>query len=333
MLEDIRIYMMQRVVISQNAMDLEDIITPSVRRQLEKPKTQQRNWVVIPSGFQELEVSKRDESYGVNLVRKQCQYRFWEITGIPCVHAIAGYMHLNRDPDVGVSECNCLEVGHNKTTCDKDPVPKTPKPRKPPGRKSQTENVAYASSKGRGRGSRGGGSGRRGAHAGRGGSGRADNIGGRKRLAREKEILERQDEKALQQAMEEEREYQRQDKEIEKYYKEQRQWDFDNDYLNPKNFTISEDEIDVVHIASSDVVEPAVAEGVYNAFDVVEHAVAEGLVQDQMIDKVVVAKEGSTTKTEAGQREDSKKQAKNFKTDDDETGLSAHNALSLSESE
>ncbi|GJW56744.1 zinc finger, PMZ-type containing protein [Tanacetum coccineum] len=91
MLEDIRIYLMQRlVVMSKNAMDLEDIVTQS-------------NWVVIPSGFQELEVRKGNESYGVNLVRKQCQCRFWEISGIPCVHAIAGYMHLNRDPDVGVS--------------------------------------------------------------------------------------------------------------------------------------------------------------------------------------------------------------------------------------
>nr|GEV94006.1 splicing factor [Tanacetum cinerariifolium]GEX70750.1 splicing factor [Tanacetum cinerariifolium] len=53
------------------------------------------------------------------------------------------------------------EVGHNKKTCDKDPVPKTPKPRKPPSRKSQTESVVYASSKGRRRGSRGGGKGAR----------------------------------------------------------------------------------------------------------------------------------------------------------------------------
>nr|GEY61168.1 hypothetical protein [Tanacetum cinerariifolium] len=125
-----------------------------------------------------------------------------------------------------------------------------------------------------------------------------------KRMSREKEILERQDEKALQQAIEEEREYERQDEEKETYYEEQRQWDFDNDYLNPKNFTMSEEDMDVdainktltsnnlnvntqeyvaVYIAS-DVVEPAIAEGVHNATDVVELAVVEGLVQDQTID-------------------------------------------------
>nr|GEX08146.1 reverse transcriptase domain-containing protein [Tanacetum cinerariifolium] len=114
-------------------------------------------------------------------------------------------------------------------------VPKTPKPRKPPGRKSATESVAYASSSDRGRGSRSGDRCRRGAHAGRGRSGREDGLRNaldheymeqliikeeEKRLAMEKEILERQDEEALQQDLEEEREYQRQDEEREMYYKE-----------------------------------------------------------------------------------------------------------------
>nr|GEV57840.1 retrotransposon protein, putative, Ty1-copia subclass [Tanacetum cinerariifolium] len=107
---------------------------------------------------------------------------------------------------------------------------------------------------GRGRGSRVGGRGRRGAYASRGKSSRG-RVGQQphqelkedelrnvldheymeqliikeeeKRLAREKEILERQDEEALQQAMEEEREYHRQDEARERYYEEQRHWDFE----------------------------------------------------------------------------------------------------------
>ncbi|GJV33839.1 hypothetical protein Tco_1394239, partial [Tanacetum coccineum] len=172
---------------------------------------------------------------------------------------------------------SCLEVGHNKTTYNKDPVPKTPKPRKPPGRKSQTESVSYASSRDGGRGSRGrgGGRGRRDAHASRGGSGRGrvglqpqqeveeDELRNalddeyiehllideeEKSLAMEKEILERQDKEFLQQAMEEERDYQRQGEEKERYEEQQRQWDFDHDYLNLKNFIISKDEMDVDEI-------------------------------------------------------------------------------------
>nr|GFA15926.1 splicing factor [Tanacetum cinerariifolium] len=28
--------------------------------------------------------------------------RLWQLSGVPCIHAVVGYMHLNRDPDEGV---------------------------------------------------------------------------------------------------------------------------------------------------------------------------------------------------------------------------------------
>nr|GEU50712.1 zinc finger, PMZ-type [Tanacetum cinerariifolium] len=59
---------------------------------------------LIRCGFQELEVRKGYESYGINMVTKQLQCRSWDISGIPCVHVVAEYMHLNTDPNVGVSE-------------------------------------------------------------------------------------------------------------------------------------------------------------------------------------------------------------------------------------
>ncbi|GKC00229.1 hypothetical protein Tco_0986365, partial [Tanacetum coccineum] len=52
------------------AFSLEDIITPSIRKRLELLKEKQREWIVFPSGFQELEVRKGDQSYGVNLQYK-----------------------------------------------------------------------------------------------------------------------------------------------------------------------------------------------------------------------------------------------------------------------
>ncbi|GKB18896.1 hypothetical protein Tco_0852819, partial [Tanacetum coccineum] len=66
MLEEIRLYIMQRlVVMNKIATNLEDIITPSIRKRLELLKEKQREWIVIPSGFQELEVRKDDQSYGL----------------------------------------------------------------------------------------------------------------------------------------------------------------------------------------------------------------------------------------------------------------------------
>nr|GEW20811.1 hypothetical protein CTI12_AA105810 [Tanacetum cinerariifolium] len=62
MLEEIRLYIMQRLVAKNKlAFSLEDTITSSIRK---------REWIVFPSGFQELEVRKGDRSYGVSLQHK-----------------------------------------------------------------------------------------------------------------------------------------------------------------------------------------------------------------------------------------------------------------------
>ncbi|GJT22501.1 zinc finger, PMZ-type containing protein [Tanacetum coccineum] len=73
------------------------------RKRLEALKEKQRFWIVYPSGFQELEVRCGDDSFGVNLQHKVCSCRMWELSGVPCVHVVASYMHLNKDIDDGVS--------------------------------------------------------------------------------------------------------------------------------------------------------------------------------------------------------------------------------------
>ncbi|GKC74930.1 hypothetical protein Tco_1120813, partial [Tanacetum coccineum] len=71
MLEEIRLYIMQRLVpMNKIAFSLEDRITPSIRKRLETLKEKQRECHIFPSGFQELEVRKCDHSYGVNLQHK-----------------------------------------------------------------------------------------------------------------------------------------------------------------------------------------------------------------------------------------------------------------------
>ncbi|GKE19794.1 hypothetical protein Tco_1431306 [Tanacetum coccineum] len=73
LLEDIRIYIIQRVYyMNKQAMGLEDTIIPSIRRQLEHLKRAQRYWQVVPSGFQMVEVRKADEAFCVNLHTKRC---------------------------------------------------------------------------------------------------------------------------------------------------------------------------------------------------------------------------------------------------------------------
>ncbi|GKB14257.1 hypothetical protein Tco_0848180 [Tanacetum coccineum] len=104
MLEDIRVYVMQRNwALSKQASELDDNICPSIRKKLNILKKQQRSWQVFPSGYQVLKVRKKDEAYGVNLIERSCVCKLWDISGIPCVHAVASYMHLHMDPDLGVS--------------------------------------------------------------------------------------------------------------------------------------------------------------------------------------------------------------------------------------
>ncbi|GKB59463.1 hypothetical protein Tco_0915649, partial [Tanacetum coccineum] len=91
MLEEIRLYIMQRLVaMNKIATNLEDTITPSIRKRLELLKEKQREWIVIPSGFQELEVRKDDQSYGVNLQHKGTPMGILAVT---LMGILNGYTH------------------------------------------------------------------------------------------------------------------------------------------------------------------------------------------------------------------------------------------------
>ncbi|PWA46523.1 hypothetical protein CTI12_AA507900 [Artemisia annua] len=90
MLEDIRIYLMQRlVVMSDKARELGDVITPSVRKEIEHKKKFLTYWEMYVSGYKEFKVRKLNEGYGANLETHTCTCRLWDLTGIPCIHAIA----------------------------------------------------------------------------------------------------------------------------------------------------------------------------------------------------------------------------------------------------
>ncbi|GJY14874.1 hypothetical protein Tco_0385296 [Tanacetum coccineum] len=99
------------------------------------------------------------------------EQRLWQLSEVSCIHTVAGYMHLNRDPGDGASHwvmrcSNCQGNGYNKASYDEEHVPKPPRQRKLLGRTRQAVFRSHASARGGGRGSRGG----RGAIGGRSGS-------------------------------------------------------------------------------------------------------------------------------------------------------------------
>nr|GEW99508.1 chloramphenicol acetyltransferase-like domain-containing protein [Tanacetum cinerariifolium] len=133
------------------AMNLEDRIAPSIKKRLEVMKKQQRLWTVVPSGFQDLEVRKGDESFGVNLHLKKymCRPKKIELRlGLKTIHKLV----VGRQNTCS----NYYEKGHNRRNCDKEPVPKPPQMKKQPGRKTKPNYPSYASHRGGGRSYKGG---------------------------------------------------------------------------------------------------------------------------------------------------------------------------------
>ncbi|GJZ31361.1 zinc finger BED domain-containing protein RICESLEEPER 2 [Tanacetum coccineum] len=51
----------------------------------------------------EFEVRKADKGFRVNLTTKTCACKWWDLSGIPCVHAVVAYSFLNQDVGIGVS--------------------------------------------------------------------------------------------------------------------------------------------------------------------------------------------------------------------------------------
>nr|GEX31474.1 chloramphenicol acetyltransferase-like domain-containing protein [Tanacetum cinerariifolium] len=224
-----------------------------------------------------------------------------------------------------------------KKTRNQPPLP--PIIRKIPGRPRKNKIKSPFKTTYKGRGSRGGGRGKRGAHAGRGGSGRV-RVG----LQSYQEVEEDELRNALDQEHMEQLIIKEEEKRLARE-KEILEFKMDVDAINKtptlNKLNVNTQEYVVFH----------------NASDVVEPVVAKGLVQDQIIDKVVVVKEGVSVSSNTRGRSEgnsvankhalpfriyhknrgrseriAKMQAKKFKIDDSGTSLSADKALSLSES-
>nr|GEV48524.1 hypothetical protein [Tanacetum cinerariifolium] len=107
---------------SDKARGLTDIITPSIRKQLEKLKEYLRLWEVYPSGYREFEVRKLNAGFGVNLETHKYTCRLWDLSGIPCIHGVAAYAYLMKDHAEGVSDFYSKTTWQNCYICFIKPV-------------------------------------------------------------------------------------------------------------------------------------------------------------------------------------------------------------------
>ncbi|XP_038683095.1 uncharacterized protein LOC119983503 [Tripterygium wilfordii] len=93
LLEELRTESMKRLVKCRLEMDMKQgFLVPIVRDKLEKEREECRMWNATWAGDDNhslFEVSKQPDKFIVNLKEGSCSCRVWDLTGIPCVHALA----------------------------------------------------------------------------------------------------------------------------------------------------------------------------------------------------------------------------------------------------
>ncbi|GKA03366.1 mutator type transposase [Tanacetum coccineum] len=106
-LEHVREYLMKRIVIVQKIIEKCDgPLTPAVAKVFDIIKEASSGCIVDWNGADLYQVKGfLQEQYVVNLSQKTCSCRKWEISGIPCKHAIAAIHDMaDNGNDVGIPE-------------------------------------------------------------------------------------------------------------------------------------------------------------------------------------------------------------------------------------
>ncbi|GJW09520.1 zinc finger, PMZ-type containing protein [Tanacetum coccineum] len=109
----------------------------------------------VVSGFQEFEVRKANDRFGVNLQQRTCTCKWWNLSSIPCMHVVVAYCFLNQDVVAGVSNWFIKQmwlnnysyfikpVGGSSMWVKSENIPTlSPKKRKMPGRPKKGSNLS-----------------------------------------------------------------------------------------------------------------------------------------------------------------------------------------------
>ena len=80
-------------------------ICPKIRKKIAKNTEWANTCYALPTGKGIFQVRSMDTQYIVDIVQKQCDCRRWDLTGIPCSHAISCMRHERISPESVVHEC------------------------------------------------------------------------------------------------------------------------------------------------------------------------------------------------------------------------------------
>ncbi|XP_057774881.1 uncharacterized protein LOC130993861 [Salvia miltiorrhiza] len=106
MLEDIRLLAMKRIRERKTGLDSwKSVWSPSAMKTFEANKSDSVYCNVVWNGEYGYEVTDGLDRHIVFIDTKTCTCRGWDLTGIPCSHAIASFFSSSLDPLLSISEC------------------------------------------------------------------------------------------------------------------------------------------------------------------------------------------------------------------------------------
>lgn len=85
------------------------VICPKILDKLNPLIMESTNWKVTSCGDVSFEVTLRPQRFVVHLQNRTCTCRFWDLTGVPCVHACATIKSMKARPEDYVDEYFSLE--------------------------------------------------------------------------------------------------------------------------------------------------------------------------------------------------------------------------------
>ena len=105
-LECIRLYIMTRFQENREKIQrVESDICAKVLKRLHKEKLAANRWVACWAGQTQFEVKNGLQSFTVDLATAHCSCRKWNISGIPCAHAISCIFFNRQDAEQYVHPC------------------------------------------------------------------------------------------------------------------------------------------------------------------------------------------------------------------------------------
>ncbi|XP_072090446.1 uncharacterized protein [Arachis hypogaea] len=102
-LEEVRMYAMRSIARNKVKLSSNTMILPPIQRsRLEKIRKESKSWVPMWSGdseYEKFEVHGWPTNMVVDLGKRLCTCGFWQLSGMPCVHACAALARVGRRPD------------------------------------------------------------------------------------------------------------------------------------------------------------------------------------------------------------------------------------------